>query len=53
MGGNDYSGDLDYISSGRAMVGGTILRMSEAPVTPIDRNLPLNGAPGSLGYESV
>lgn len=50
---NDYTADLDYTAWTSALVGGSILRRSDSPSTPVNRSLPRNGAPGSLGHESA
>ena len=48
----DYTPDLDYPAPDEALLGGIILRDSNNPITAVNRSLPSNGAPGSLGHES-
>jgi len=49
---DDFTADLDYTASHVALVGGSILRDTDTPSTEVNRSLPLNGAPGSLGHEA-
>jgi len=49
---NEYTADLDYVTSASSLIGGMILTDSDDPFTPINRTLPRNGAPGSLGVQS-
>lgn len=49
---DDYTADLDYVASPYSLTGGEIITDSDYPSTPINRTLPRNGAPGSLGIES-
>jgi len=48
----DYTPDLDYPAPDEALLDGIILRDSNNPITAVNRTLPFNGAPGSLGHES-